>query len=85
VTIPNPDYNEFIVPDLKEANECISYKLPNEALIGQICHLDNGYVYLYLPKDQYAEHLNLACAIILDKMFEEDEPQEYRENCFTGG
>jgi len=84
VLVPNPN-NEFIVPDLRQANECISYKLPDEALIGQICNLDNGYVYVYLPTEQYAEHLNIACMIILDKMMEEGDPQKYRENCFSGG
>ena len=82
-TIPNPN-DEFIVPDLRQAIDCVNYKFPNDGpLVGQICSLENDYVYLYLPEDQYSEHLYIACTLIMKDMLEKREiPQDQRrENC----
>ncbi len=74
--------NEFILPDLRQVEECLNYKVPDtEFLIGQICHLKNGFVYLYLPAEQHLEYLVTACAII-DKLDEEKDIPHGRKKYF---
>jgi hypothetical protein len=66
------DYdNNFLIPDLSQVEGCIYYRIPETKIIaGQVCHLENRYVYLYLPDKEYVNHINLICAEIVEDYLE---------------
>jgi hypothetical protein len=71
--------HEFIIPNLDLADECIDYHFKEEILIGQVCHLENGYMYLYLPDEYYIDHISLVCTAIIEDYLEENSTPEGRE------
>ena len=67
--------NDFIGPDFAEMAECIDYQTEDGTLLGQVCHFDNEFMYVYLPDDFYFEHLISACSTLIGEPEKESEQE----------
>jgi len=55
-----------VLPEMVE--ECIDYYTAEEMHYGQICYFEDGYIYLFLPWDEYFNTHIIGCTVILEHL-----------------
>jgi len=68
--------NDFIGPDFGEMAECVDYQASDETLLGQVCHFDNEFMYIYLPDALYFDHVVSICSAFSNEK-EEETNEDY--------